>query len=297
MVNQMSDMTTGGAAQSLARVVNEHPTCDVSVVIPCFRSKDTVHRALASAYSQTLRPKEVLLVDDFSGDGTWEVLSELSAAYPDGWVKVLRHEKNRGPGAARNTGWGGASAEFVAFLDADDSWHPMKLHRQYSWMRANPQAVLSGHKYTVIEPGASGGWAPNNETSIEFRRIEAWRLVLSNRFSTPTVMLQRQLPHRFHSSKRHSEDYYLWCQIALDGLPCYFLNEPLAYLYKAPYGAAGLSSDLRRMWLGEMDTYSRLRESGRLSYVALGFLRSYSFLKYCRRVIKTKMHGKSSVTS
>ena len=57
-------------------------TAPVSVIIPCFRCTKTIARALASVAAQTLRPAEVILVDDASGDGTRAVLHELQAYYP-----------------------------------------------------------------------------------------------------------------------------------------------------------------------------------------------------------------------
>ena len=77
----------------------------VSVVIPCWRCSDTVGRAVASVAAQTLRPKEVILVDDGSGDETYSVLCDLADAYEPHWIKVLALEQNGGAGWARNAGW------------------------------------------------------------------------------------------------------------------------------------------------------------------------------------------------
>ena len=117
----------------------------VSVVIPCYRCADTIARAVTSIAEQTSRPAEVILVDDCSGDDTLATLYELQAEYPQGWVKVIESPKNAGPGTARNLGWEAATQAYIAFLDADDSWHPQKIEMQYGWMSKNPEVALTGH--------------------------------------------------------------------------------------------------------------------------------------------------------
>jgi glycosyltransferase involved in cell wall biosynthesis len=99
----------------------------VSVVVPAYRAVATVGEALASAAAQTLREIEIVVVDDGSDDGTDAVVGALAARDPR--IRLLRQE-NRGVSAARNAGIRAARGEYVAFLDADDLWHPEKLERQ-----------------------------------------------------------------------------------------------------------------------------------------------------------------------
>ena len=76
----------------------------VSVVIPCFRCAATVGRAVESVASQTLRPAEVVLVDDCSTDDTGLELGRLQRHYGAAWIKILKLARNVGPGGARNAG-------------------------------------------------------------------------------------------------------------------------------------------------------------------------------------------------
>jgi len=76
----------------------------VSVVVPCFRCAATIGDAVASIVAQTLRPAEVLLVDDASGDDTVAALHRLVATHGSDWIKVIALPANRGPSHARNTG-------------------------------------------------------------------------------------------------------------------------------------------------------------------------------------------------
>lgn len=104
----------------------------ISVVIPAWNRADLLLRALASVRAQTLRPTEIIVVDDGS-DPPIEAVLDRSAL--EG-VTVLRSDINKGAAAARNIGIAAARGRFVAFLDSDDVWHPEKLAAQIAFMRA-----------------------------------------------------------------------------------------------------------------------------------------------------------------
>lgn len=98
---------------------------DISVVIPAYNAEETIARAVRSALDQTLRPREVIVVDDGSLDAT---VRAVPTGHPR--VRLIEHESNKGGSAARNTGWRAASGGWIAFLDADDVWRPEKLEMQ-----------------------------------------------------------------------------------------------------------------------------------------------------------------------
>ena len=119
----------------------------VSVIIPCYRCAVTIERAVDSVLNQTQVPEEIILVDDFSDDGsaTISYLKNLKQKYQKFNIQILSLEKNQGPGSARNEAWKIASQPYIAFLDADDSWYPNKLELQYSWMKSHPEVLLTAH--------------------------------------------------------------------------------------------------------------------------------------------------------
>src|SRR5258706_14692588 len=96
----------------------------VSVVVPCYRCADTIERAVRSVAAQTLRPAEVILVDDGSPDGTGAALERLRERFGADWIRIVRLPRNLGSASARNAGWELATQRYVAFLDSDDAWHP-----------------------------------------------------------------------------------------------------------------------------------------------------------------------------
>jgi glycosyltransferase involved in cell wall biosynthesis len=109
----------------------------VSCIVPVFNGERYIGEALDSIFRQTYGPRQVILADDGSTDGTAAVV----AGYGDR-LAYLR-QPNAGPAAARNLGLSVAQGELVAFLDADDLWHPEKLARQIARFRARPELDIS----------------------------------------------------------------------------------------------------------------------------------------------------------
>jgi glycosyltransferase involved in cell wall biosynthesis len=254
----------------------------ITVIVPCYRCADTIQRAIESVARQTLIPAEVILVDDDSNDGTIDRLNQLREVYEAGWIRVLRLPRNQGPSVARNAGWNVASQPYVAFLDADDSWHPQKIEIQYQWMLTHPDVAFSGHRFCVKRDTAPPqSVVPATVVANSFSRRA---LLMSNRFSTPTVMLRRSISNRFEETKRHSEDFLLWLEICLKGHEYASLSAELTYLHKAPFGEGGLSSDLVAMTRGELDTYTSLFRKGYINRPEHALLHCWCLLKFMRRI-------------
>ena len=116
----------------------------VSVIIPAYNSASTIIRALQSVAAQTLAPLEIIVVDDASTDTTHDLVTTFasSSSIP---VRVVTQTINSGPSAARNAGWDRAIGDYIAFLDADDQWHPRKIELQYPIMQTQPEVTMSCH--------------------------------------------------------------------------------------------------------------------------------------------------------
>jgi len=233
-------------------------------------------------------PLEIILVNDGSHDSTIDMLYELKHRYGD-VIKVIHLDKNYGPSRARNFAWESASGDYLAFLDSDDSWHPRKIEIQHSWMICHPEVALTGHRCEQIFGKIAG-----NTLSGKFRAypVSPIKLLLSNILLTRSVMLKQDLPFRFNKNKRHSEDYLLWLETVLSGFRVWYIDLPMAYSYKAPYGDKGLSSNLWNMEKGELDTYRKLYQKGLISFLAYSQLVHFSMLKHVIRFIKLHLFMK-----
>jgi glycosyltransferase involved in cell wall biosynthesis len=104
----------------------KHPR--ISVIIPNYNYGRFLPEAIDSILNQTITVQEIIVVDDGSTDNSPEVL----ASYGNKIHVVF--QQNRGVGAARNAGVKVSSGEFIAFLDADDIWHPTKLEKQLQYL-------------------------------------------------------------------------------------------------------------------------------------------------------------------
>jgi len=102
----------------------KNPT--VSVIIPTYNRAHLIKRAIQSVLNQTYQDFEVIIVDDGSTDNTEKVVKSFN----DPRIRYIRHEKNKGAAAARNTGIKAAKGKFIAFQDSDDEWLPEKLEKQ-----------------------------------------------------------------------------------------------------------------------------------------------------------------------
>jgi glycosyltransferase involved in cell wall biosynthesis len=114
----------------------------VSVVLPTYKGADRIATVLKSLQSQTYSDFETIIVDDCSPEEHWEVVARASQDYPR--TNAIRMEVNQGPGAARNAGIRAASGEFIAFLDDDDRWNPVKLEMQVAATRVSDNVGLVG---------------------------------------------------------------------------------------------------------------------------------------------------------
>jgi glycosyltransferase involved in cell wall biosynthesis len=109
----------------------------VSVVIPAYNgSSRYLEQAIDSVRAQTLTASEIIVVDDASTDGTGALLQKISC------VRYVRHPKNSGQAAARNTGAHLAQSPFLAFLDQDDLWEPTFLEETLAILEPAAQATL-----------------------------------------------------------------------------------------------------------------------------------------------------------
>lgn len=135
----------------------------LSVVIPVYNEKDTI-RELYERVQAVPIDKEILLVDDFSTDGTREIVRELACDT----TRVFLHDRNRGKGAALRTGFRNARGDIVIVQDADLEYDPGQYPRLL-------QPILDGKADVVYGSRFVSG---------DYRRVLLFWHMVGNKFLT-----------------------------------------------------------------------------------------------------------------
>ncbi len=179
----------------------------VTVVVPCYNDGGLVREAIESI--QESEPVDVIVVDDGSRDSdTLRVLETLAA---DGTC-VLHHERNRGPGRARNTGLENARSEYVFPLDADDLAVPGALSAMADLLDANPTAAVCFGDY--LEFGR------HNLVRAVPPRLDAYRLAFVNEYPVASLFRRSVLLEiggwRWNGPPGY-EDWDLWLTLIEKG--------------------------------------------------------------------------------
>lgn len=119
----------------------------VSVIMPCYNGGSYVAAAIESVINQTYTAWELIIIDDASEDNTDEVLRKFLKRRN---IRVIRNEGNLGVSESRNRGIEEAVGRYIAFLDADDLWHPKKLQKQIGQMKKSGLSACCSY-YDLID--------------------------------------------------------------------------------------------------------------------------------------------------
>jgi glycosyltransferase involved in cell wall biosynthesis len=231
-----------------------------SVIVPYYRAHRTIGRAINSVERQTCRSFELIIVDDCSPEPLPGDIHEKArrAASRGESFRIIQTAKNGGPAAARNAGWATARGEFVAFLDADDEWHPQKLEICAAWL-TDPKVPGIFHESQVIGDEVSA-----SQFCGEMRGRDAYQpgrtgwpaWLVRNRAATPSVIVRRAVSVRFDPTLRYCEDHDLWLRLAYEQGPFCSLRGPaLTRLGRPSLTPGGHSGGIWRMRRGEMRMY------------------------------------------
>ncbi len=208
----------------------------ISVVMPCYNAAPYVEAAMASVLGQSYARVELVVVDDGSTDGSDAIIERIANAHP-GRVAVF-HQINSGPYAARNHGLSHAHGNFVAFLDADDSWHPDALKQLHDAMQETHADVAYCGWQNV------GELAQNTQPFIppNYAAADAVALFLKScPWPINGVLLRRQLLDAlrgFSERRPTAMDYDLWLRMLATEPVVVRVPEVLAYYRRYPRGVS-----------------------------------------------------------
>jgi glycosyltransferase involved in cell wall biosynthesis len=188
----------------------------VSVVIPLYNKEPHIRRAIDSILAQKVQDFEILVIDDGSTDKSAEIVKN----YTDSRIQLIQQE-NSGVSAARNRGIKEATAEIIAFLDADDEWLPTFLETILLLKKKYPEAGAYATAYFIEKNGVK------YEAHIKAIPPKPWGGIITRFFYTAifcepitssTVCIQKTVFNNiglFIEGEWYGEDTEMWGRIAL----------------------------------------------------------------------------------
>lgn len=233
----------------------------ISIIVPYYKKREFISRCLRSIYYQSYKNYEVILIYDDEDMSDYEFLLSFKKLYKK--LFIIKNNKNRGAGGARNFGIKHAKGSYVAFLDSDDQWHKDKLNIQIDLMKKN-NWVISHTSYQIV----------NKKKIVTHTRkakdLNFNKLIKSCDIGLSSVILKKNILNNkvLFPNLKTKEDYVLWLKITKLGFIIHGINKNLM---KWQESANSLSSNISRKLL---DGYSVYRK-----YMRYNVLRSlYSLL-------------------
>ena len=200
----------------------------VSVVISTHNRREMLKRAIDSVLKQTFQDFEIIVVDDGN-----EPAEEVARSFSDARIRYVRHEiPHRGAPAARNTGIKSSQGEFVAFLDDDDEWLPLKLQLQVKALDENPEAGLCFCGFEAV--GENGKSLYFNKYRKE-GLVEPYLDVLNKSFAWTSSILARKDVldggFLFDENLLKNQEWDLTLRMAKANIKFYSINQVLLKLH------------------------------------------------------------------
>ena len=206
-----------------------------SVVIPLYNKAPYIEKAIRSVAAQTCRDFELIVIDDGSKDGGFEIAKKLLAALTPplgGWGATC--QSNQGVSTARNNGVKLAKYDYIAFLDADDWWETTYLEEMKNLIVQYPEAGIYASSYYKVKNGkhiqANIGVSDGFQQGL-INYFQVYAKTLWMPLWTGATVIKKNIFHEnngFKPTLKLGEDFDLWVRVALK-YPVAFLNKPLAY--------------------------------------------------------------------
>jgi glycosyltransferase involved in cell wall biosynthesis len=203
----------------------------IDVVIPVWNRAHIVDRAIASTLAQELPGADWSIRPIVVDDGSTDDLDRALARFGDR-VVCVRHARNKGAAAARNSGVEAATGDFVAFLDSDDVWLPGKITAQIAFMEQEGHRA-SSTAYKLKRPGAPEFVSPRYPTGVLGLSDFAWGCFVS---PGSTLICRREVFAQiglFDEALHRLEDWD-WLLRYAERYPLGFLAQPLALIEVTP---------------------------------------------------------------
>lgn len=200
----------------------------VTVIIPVYNGEKFIEEAIISVLNQTYKDMEVLVIDDGSEDGTSEIVKKYEPK-----VKYI-YQSNKGPSAARNLGMDLAKGEYLAFLDADDTYEPTKIEKQVMILNTYPDVDVVYADANMMDVNGNLQGIYKSEWCFDDHKDFLAMLIFRQIVPMPPAIMIRKKCYlegiSYNSDYVHAEDYDFIIRLA-QKYHFKYLKEPL-YNYR-----------------------------------------------------------------
>lgn len=249
-----------------------------SIIIPLYNKENYIKRALISVLKQTFNEFEVIIVNDGSTDSSMEIIKDIK----DDRIKIFSQE-NRGVSSARNAGINNAVFQYVAFLDADDTWHPSFLMSIKYLIETFPEAGAYYSNYKIVHKTTE----ENNLKEQRYENIlvnDYFEFALTRKYiSSSSIVVKKDVFEtigKFPEEYTRGEDLYLWTKLGL--------KHKIAYTSKiGAFYYRNIPNSLTKRKFNLEDSFSNSAEEFYVKYKNIA-TNNDSFEKYMLNIFSSK---------
>ena len=180
----------------------------VDIILPVYNSKKYILATIGSIIRQSNTSWNLIIIDDCSNDGTYEILKTIQRKYnKDNKIFLYRQNINQGQAVARNLGLNRSKSTFVAFIDSDDVWEKNKLRNQIQFMKNNNYNFTYSDYVSVKNKNTQ-------KLIIVPNSFDYNSFVRDTSIATSTMIIKRNFINNISfPNKRLCEDFYFKCLI------------------------------------------------------------------------------------
>ena len=189
----------------------EEKTPLVSILMAAFNADNFIGDSIKSIIEQTYKNWELIVIDDYSSDKTYQIANNYSKLDPR--IKVIRNTTQLGQALSRNRGVEYSTGNYIAILDSDDLALPFRIEKQVEYLGKNSDVGLVGSYVNIIDK--DGKKIRTKEKACDALGIH-FALILQNQFIHSSVIMRREVvewAHGYDTKYLHAEDYDLWSRL------------------------------------------------------------------------------------
>lgn len=246
-----------------------------SIVIPAYNAAPTIAKAIASAMQQTIMPKEIIVIDDYSTDATVSTVNQI-IEHNQSSIKIILYQQsqNKGPASARNRGWQLATGDVICFLDSDDIFVSNKLEFLELYWPPNANIVINAFAHETTNKCNDNQWVT----------LSTWSIIKSNKAQGSSINIKRDIDLHFPEEQYFAEDLE-FALLASTQYPLFYTSTILTQTSRPQLTVGGLSGNTWQMRKGELRAFRKLASSSIKWKILSPILYTWSLIKHLKKVV------------